>query len=195
MELAYKGRFLVVPATVYPPAEDSFMLAEAAESLQGNILEIGCGCGIVSLSCQNADSILGVDINSDAVECAKKNAEHNHITNAKFIQSNLFSGVKGTFDAILFNPPYLPTEKNERLSDSLNYAFDGGLDGRKTLDVFLTKFDNYLKPHGQLLLVQSSLNNLEKTVSTLKQQNYTVTIKEQQNFFFEKLYLLKASKT
>ncbi len=50
---------------------------------------------------------------------------------------NLFEPVKDRkFDVILFNTPYLPTENDEVLDDNLNYAFDGGLDGRKVIDFF-----------------------------------------------------------
>lgn len=41
--------------TVYEPAEDSYLLADYASKISGKILEIGCGCGIVSLCAAAAD--------------------------------------------------------------------------------------------------------------------------------------------
>lgn len=195
MGIAYKWLRIAVAQSVYEPAEDSFMLADAACGLQGSVLEIGCGCGIASLiAARTAESVLGVDINPDAVGCAKANAERNSITNARFIESDLFSAVEGRFDAILFNPPYLPTADDEHVAGQLDKAFDGGKRGRDVLDRFLSEFDRFLKRGGVLLLVQSSLNDLDKTISSLETLGYAVEVKEKQDFFFEKLFLVRGTK-
>lgn len=196
MEFSHNGLSFSVPDTVYQPAEDSFMLADAALGLSGNVLEIGCGSGVASLSAAKTSlSVLGVDINPDAVRCAAENAKKNQMANARFLESDLFSNVKGTYDAILFNPPYLPTDEGERLSGNINKAFDGGRDGRETLQRFLEQFDAYLKSDGVLLLVQSSLNDFNKTKDFLEAKGFSVEIIVKQSFFFEELYLLKASRT
>jgi release factor glutamine methyltransferase len=206
MEISIEGIRLLVPDSVYPPAEDSFMLAHAAKALRGHILEIGCGSGIASLSCAKADSknsVLGLDMNPEAVSCASENAERNGIKNARFIQSDLFSSLSGgrfdeaeekRFDAILFNPPYLPTSEEERLKGEINRAYDGGKDGRETLDRFLSSFDPFLKPGGTLLLVQSSLNDPKKTEQKLASLGYKVEKVAQESFFFERLFLFRAIK-
>lgn len=187
----------MVPEDVYPPADDSLMLADAASELRGMILEVGCGCGIASLACakNGRSQVLGMDINPSAVRCAAENAALNNVRDATFIKSDLFSGVGGLrFDAIIFNPPYLPTKEAERIKGPLNHAFDGGDDGRKALGRFLEKFDNYLKPSGLLLLVQSSLNGPEATRAKLEALGYKVETAEKKSFFFESIYLLKAIK-
>lgn len=194
----YKGISFSVPDDVYPPSEDSYLLAEAARFLRGSILEMGCGCGLASLMCAKADPenfVLGVDINPSAVRCAQQNADRNRLTNAIFIVSDLFSkvGVQ-RFDAIIFNPPYLPTTESEQLAGPLNHAFDGGSDGRKVLDRFFDEFDHYLKPGGTLLLIQSSLNDVEKTQSRLEKMGYKVRFMDSENFFFESIFLIKAEK-
>jgi release factor glutamine methyltransferase len=196
MEISYNGLSLSVPDSIYEPAEDSFMLASAAEGLKGSVLEIGCGSGVVSLACaRNGASVWGVDINPEAVRCARENAERNSIKDVRFMAGDLFASLpEQQFDAILFNPPYLPTTKNERLASSLNSAFDGGEDGRKVLDRFLDQFQSFLKPGGALFLVQSSLNGEEKTRAKLASMGYSVAVVAAQSFFFERLLLIKASK-
>ncbi len=197
MEFAYKGLRLLIPEDVYPPAEDSLMLADAASGLRGRVLEVGCGCGIASLACakNGGSQVLGVDVSPNAVRCAAENAARNSIKNAKFIKGNLFSAVEGMqFDALIFNPPYLPTKEAERIKGPLNHAFDGGDDGRKALDRFLTEFNRYLKPSGLLLLVQSSLNGPEETRAKLGALGYKVETVEKQSFFFESIYLFRAVK-
>ncbi len=200
MDFSYKGINLSIPDSVYAPAEDSFMLADAVENLSGSILEIGCGSGLVSLICTKniAAKVIGVDINPEAVACAKQNAKTNKISNVEFFKSDLFSSAKlkgKKFDYTLFNPPYLPTSKDEKLNGKINHAYDGGKDGRVVLDKFLAKFDKYLKPNGSLFLIQSSLNSFEKTKEKLQSIGFSVEIINEQKFFFENLYLIKASRS
>jgi release factor glutamine methyltransferase len=197
--MEYECLELIISSSVYEPAEDSFMLAKHAKHLKGHILEIGCGSGIVSLTNAKhnpSNTVIGVDVNPAALTCAKKNAVRNKITNASFKVSNLFSKLEGMhFDHILFNPPYLPTDKETKLKDSrLNKAFDGGKDGRIVLDRFLAEFDKFLKHDGTLLLIHSSLNDLDKTEELLRSKGFHIQILEEQSFFFEKLSLVRAAR-
>lgn len=198
MEIRFGHLALSVGPEVYPPAEDSFLLAKEAEKLRGRILEIGCGSGIASLSAALADrenEVLGVDINPEAVRCARENAEANGVPNARFIESDMFSNVpEGRFDAILFNPPYLPTSGEERMEGRINAAFDGGRDGRAVLDRFLERFDDFLEAGGTLLLVQSSLNSILKTEKRLEALGYEVESVAEERFFFERICLIRAIK-
>lgn len=199
MRVLYKELILEIPREVYEPAEDSFMLANAAGrySKDKEVLEIGCGSGIASLAAakSGATDVLGVDISQDAVDCANKNAKSNKLSNVRFFVSDLFSKIpKKKFDVILFNPPYLPTGQIDKLNGPLNFAFDGGKDGRKILDVFLPRFDRYLKKGGCLLLVQSDLNGPIKTRRILKKMGYSVDVAEKESFFFESVYIYRAIK-
>ncbi|MBI5046849.1 methyltransferase [Candidatus Micrarchaeota archaeon] len=198
-EVKYDGMRLICPENVYLPAEDSFVLANEAKKLKGTILEIGCGSGIISLAVAKSNKknqVLGVDINGEAVRCARENAKRNKINNTKFFVSDLFSNIGRSekFNAIVFNPPYLPTSEEEKFSGKINHAYDGGRDGRKVLDKFLEEFDRQLNPGGTLLLVQSSLNNPEKTKKRLREKSYKTRIAARENFFFERIFVIKATK-
>ena len=66
--------------SVYPPSEDSHLLAKHAPILKGRILDMCTGSGICALTNAMANSgneVIGADINSEAVKCAKQNAETN----------------------------------------------------------------------------------------------------------------------
>jgi release factor glutamine methyltransferase len=128
------------------------------------------------------------------VECATENAKENKIPNVRYVVSDFFDGVSGRFDAIIFNPPYLPTEYNERVDGKLNLAFDGGKDGRKVLDRFLSIFDEHLKPGGILLLLQSSVNGPVKTRRALERLGYKVDLLGREDFFFESIWVVRAVK-
>ncbi len=100
---------------VYEPAEDTFLLISALEKLNlknNAALEVGTGSGIIALIlARRAKTVLAADINPEAVECAKENAKRNKITNIEFRESDLFENIRGRFDLIVFNPPYLPEER------------------------------------------------------------------------------------
>lgn len=191
------GLDLEIFPDVYEPAEDSFLLAKYAAKLKGRILDVGCGSGIQSLVCAKADpenTVLGVDRNPSAVKNARLNAKKNGIKNAVFMESDLFSKVQGKFDAIVFNPPYLPTDGGEKLKGNLNLAFDGGKSGRETTDRFLSAFSGHLEAGGTLLMVESSLAGIEKTVSKLEKLGFKTKILGEEKFFFEKIVVLEAKR-
>lgn len=197
-ELIYNDLRFKVPEDVYLPADDSFLIEEHSSLLKGTILDVGCGSGFLSITNakQNPNNkVTGVDINPIAVKTSKQNAKLNKIKNTKFIQSDLFEKLESqTFDGIIFNPPYLPTSKQEKLGNDLNHAFDGGLDGRRIVDKFLTNFYKHLNKKGTLLILQSSSNNPKKTIKKLEQLNLKTEKLSEISFFFEKLMVLKAKK-
>jgi release factor glutamine methyltransferase len=190
---------LQVFPTVYEPAEDSFLLATYASGLSGRILEVGCGCGIVSLSAakaSQANSVLGMDINPQAVACAQANAWANGIKNASFALSDLFAAIPASqkFDSILFNPPYLPTTRAERLSSpDENAAYDGGASGLDAFKKFIAQAPGHLAEEGRVAVVATSLGSgIEKTLFALEKQVGPAEILAQESFFFEKIALIGA---
>jgi len=190
---------LSIPYWVYEPAEDSFLLATYASSLNGSILEIGCGSGIVSLSAAQANpknTVLGVDINPRAVKCASANAAANGIKNASFLLSDLFSEIPAAqkFDFILFNPPYLPTTRKERLlSPEENAAYDGGATGLNVFKKFILGAPGHLADGGKVAVIATSLGNgVEKTIALLEARVGSAQILAEEKFFFEKLALVEA---
>ena len=182
---------------VYIPAEDSYLLADNLQIKEGqSVLEIGTGSGIVAMYASRlTDSITVTDINFDACELARKNFEENNIGNIEILFGNLFEPVKNRkFDVILFNTPYLPTEDGEVLEDTINYAFDGGLNGRKVIDLFLNEVGNHLNDGGIVQMIQSSLSGNEETLEKLDNLGFIAEIAASEHFFFEDITLINAYK-
>jgi release factor glutamine methyltransferase len=180
---------------VYEPSDDSYLLAENLIIDHGEeVLEIGTGSGIIAIHASKiAKNIIATDINVDALELAEKNIKLNNIENITLLFGNLFEPVKSMkFDVILFNTPYLPTEECDILDDNLNFAFDGGLNGRKVIDLFLNSVKNHLKPKGKVQLIQSSLSNIEKTITKLEKLGFITEITAKERFFFEEIVLISA---
>ncbi|WP_292372445.1 HemK2/MTQ2 family protein methyltransferase [Methanosarcina sp. UBA411] len=180
---------------VYEPAEDSFLLADAAlkEAKAGmRILEIGTGSGFVStVLLENLKDIrlVATEINPNAATCAKTNG-------VEVIRTDLFKGLKSRdpethFDLILFNPPYLPTSEEEKVPGWLNYAFDGGISGRETLDRFLDEVKDYLKPRGEVLVLISSITGLEAVKEKMENLGFTVDVIARKKVSFEELMVVR----
>ncbi|MCS3922907.1 release factor glutamine methyltransferase [Methanococcus voltae PS] len=191
---------------VYIPAEDSELLYKNLKDVKNKtVLDIGTGSGIQALSAfkNGAKYVLGVDINPYAVKTAYDNLKLNFdikITdklNIRFIYGDLFNKISKSkikkFDVIVFNAPYLPTSEDEKLEKYLNYAFDGGLDGRLVLDKFIDELPNYLKKGGVVKILQSSLTDEKKTISKLKSVGIIAEKIDIEKYPFEELQLISGT--
>ncbi len=121
---------------------------------------MGTGSGIQAVTAAEKSEVMevtAVDINPNAIEAAKKMAKKNDVSyKIRFIESNLFTSIEGQFDWIIFNAPYLPTEEN-----IIDVALDGGPTGKEVISCFLEDAKHHLKKKGKILLVYSSLSNLQ----------------------------------
>lgn len=180
---------------VYVPAEDSELLIENLVDVKNKtVLDMGTGSGIQAINAvkQGALKVIGIDINPYAVECAKLNLELNEIDSKKlfFKKGDLFKNIDEKFDVILFNAPYLPTSDEEKLEKYLNYAFDGGKDGREVLDKFLDEVANYLKKDGIIQILQSSLTDGNKTIEKMEKLGFVAKQTGSLKFSFEELQVI-----
>ena len=77
------------------------------EEWHGNILDMGCGYGPISIAMKYfypECSVTGVDVNLRALELCTLNSELNKV-HINVLESNGYEKVQGTFDGILTNPP------------------------------------------------------------------------------------------
>ncbi|MCS7115267.1 MAG: class I SAM-dependent methyltransferase [Nitrososphaerota archaeon] len=182
---------------VYEPAEDSFLFAENLTLEKGEgVLDMGTGCGILGIvAADKASRVVAVDINPYAVRCAKENARLNGVANKMFlIQGDLFAPIKAgeKFDVILFNTPYLPIDLSEG-QNWIEKAWAGGTNGRAVLDRFLNDFPVYLKDDGRVLLMQSTLANVDKTLKIFAAKGFKTRVVAKRDLpFFETIMLIEA---
>ncbi len=198
-KLTYKGYLFHIFPEVYEPSDDTFLMADCLEVKEGaKVLDLGTGCGILGiLATKRAERVLGIDINPHAVRCAKANAKTNEIEGKMdLVRGDLFQSLKSDekFDLILFNPPYLPTPERESEGGWLEKAWSGGPSGRKVMDRFLFEAPKRLKEGGVLLLTQSSLTSVKKTLSILKKAGLKTEVMNKIGFPFETIFLLRAAR-
>ncbi len=175
-----------VSSGVYYPREDSVLLARAVskEPVSGKILDMGCGCGFLTVLMSGRGEVTAADIDSAAV----KNTEHNLKKlglEAETVQSNLFSNVSGSFDYIIFNPPYLPVKGEDKI-------WSGGTTGRKVISQFAYKCQEHLNDLGKVFVVFSSLTG-EGEVKELF-GDMMVEVVSRKKMPWEELIVLKAQK-
>lgn len=175
--------------TVYPVSEDSILLVESLKiSGAEEILEIGCGSGVVSLHCaKNGCKVVAVDINPEAVKATKKNAQLNDLK-VKVFESDVYENVNGKFDIIMFNLPYLPVED----SGIEAAAWAGGTDGLGPLQRVLDEADEYLNLNGRIVIVTSSLADQVKLKKMISK--YIVKTIGVRPLFFEQLSVIELKK-
>jgi len=164
---------------VYPPQSDTFLLLEHLDIKKNeSVLELGVGCGLIALClAKKAKEIIGIDVNPYAIKNARHNAFINGIDNVHFINGNLYEPVCDMqFDLIYANPPYVPTPPDWIEIDIIETAWNAGCDGRKILDSILAGTNEHLRVNGRIVLVQSSLADIPKTIENLESNGFETRI-------------------
>lgn len=185
---------------VYDPAEDTFLILDAIDVKKGDsVFEIGAGCGVVSLFCaQQGSNVLCSDINPIAIDLIIINYQKNKsklIGDFSVRKGDLFSVLKSDekFDVIIFNPPYLPTKKEELVGGFFDKAVNGGNDGLKVIKRFIKGLSKHLKINGKAYFVFSSLSDKNKLNEIILKNDLKKKIVLSKTFNDETLevYLLK----
>lgn len=196
-KIRFAGRVFYIFDDVYEPAEDTFLIAKHLK-VDDLVLDMGTGCGILSvLAAFKAERVIAIDINPYAARCAKINAEVNGVSEKiDVLIGDLFNpvGENSIFNMILFNAPYLPDEKRKESKSLIDYAWSGGKDGREVVDRFIQQAPKHLKPYGRILLVQSTLSDMKKTIREFRKQGLQARIIDEEKTFFETIVLIEALK-
>ncbi len=188
------GVKLVILKSVYPPSDDSYLLVREMVINKGDVvLEVCAGTGIASVvaASRGAREVVSIDVNPEAALNIAINAVLNGYEDRIHpICADLTSPLRPnfTYDVILINPPYLPVE--DKVDEALWWS--AGVDGRKIIDRFLSNVKDYVKENSRVYLVQSSLSNVEKTISYFSKMGFETRIKGLVHKFFEDIVVVEA---
>jgi len=160
-EQEFMGLPFYVNSSVLIPRQDTETLVEEALKVVHPGMKVldmctGSGCILISILKNVVDvEGYGYDISKQAVNVAKENAKRNNVT-ATFERSDLFENVTETFDVIVSNPPYIPTEVISGLMPEVAefepyQALDGKEDGLFFYNKIIENCQAYLKPSGKIL--------------------------------------------
>ena len=174
-------------AVVYQPAEDSGLLAEAAVAeAHGRVLEVGTGSGWVAerIGEERGLDVVGSDLNPHAARQARERG-------VEAVVADLLSPFRAdAFDAVCFNPPYLPTDPENEWDDWMEHALSGGESGRELIEPFLADVGRVLASDGVVLLLVSSLTGYDEVLALIDEAGFSHEPVVEESFPFETLTVL-----
>jgi release factor glutamine methyltransferase len=161
--------FYITPDVLIPRMDTEVVVDAAVEILRymgkfdARILDLCCGSGCIGCAIANefpASRIVEIDLSARALEVCRKNVELNHMTpRTMFIQTDAKSmppmGI-GTFDLIVCNPPYIPSDMIPKLDASVRdyepvWALDGGTDGLDFYRKIIKNWKRLLRNGGYMI--------------------------------------------
>lgn len=163
----YGLKFFLSPETLEPRPDTEtlvdavlpFLRQRAAREGGCRILDLGTGTGAIALALLAEvpqAAAVGVDISTDALATAARNALENGLS-GRFepVRSDWFEKISGRFHVIVANPPYILLEELETLQREVrNFdparALDGGADGLDAYRTIAAQANAYLEPAGRV---------------------------------------------
>ena len=156
------GRTFSINENVLDPRGDTETLIDfVIEKPVKSVLELGTGSGAiaVTLACEWKEvHVTATDISENALSLAKINAEKFNVQNKiHFLTSDWFENVKGAYDLIISNPPYIGLiEQDEISAEVIKYdpeiALFAGRDGLDAFKKIIPNLPKFLKPGGFVAL-------------------------------------------
>jgi release factor glutamine methyltransferase len=139
-----------------------------ARSHAWRIADLGTGCGAILLALLSElpkSFGVGSDIDPAALAIARGNARRLHVNGAAFIACDMAGPLRGPFDVVVSNPPYIPTGDLEALPPEVRHfdprvALDGGSDGLNCYRAIAAAAAALLAPRG-ILVVELGAGQVE----------------------------------
>ena len=168
-----------------PRPDTEFWVGQALKEIKkGKCLDIFSGSGCIGIAILKKKKDLLCDFadkDKKAVEQIKINCKVNNINEKRYkiIQSDIFTKVKGKYDYIFANPPYVAVKKIYSIQKSvLKYepkiALFGGSDGLYYIKKFLAQAKKHLNSQGKIFMEFSGEQKpaIEKIILQNKYSNY-----------------------
>lgn len=178
---------------VYPPSEDTELLLRALREQEPDMLglrvvEVGSGSGVIARAMQDAGArVAAVDINPEATLATRT-------LGVSVLRGDLLSALRGPFDIVVFNAPYLPSSDEERVEGWIDHAFHGGEGGVEVSARFAADLGRVLAPAGRAYLVVSNRADLDRLRTSVRGQGLHESSVATARFFFEQIAVWKLAR-
>lgn len=171
-----------------PETEELAMLVVGVAEEGQSVLDLCTGSGAIAVAVykelekyNRKVKMTATDISADALALAKENAEAND-ADILFIQSDLFSRIRGRFDIIVSNPPYIPSADIEGLQKEVKdyeprLALDGGKDGLDVYRKIAQESGKYLN-RGGMIILEVGEGEAQEIIKLFKSASYSMIIKD-----------------
>lgn len=176
---------------VYAPSDDTELLIRTIREQEGSlagkrVADVGTGSGAVARAMEElgADLVVAIDISPLAARAARGKV-------ADVVRADLMSALRGPFDVVAFNAPYLPSAPDERVEGWLDKAFHGGEGGVEVSEAFVRDLRRVLAPGGRGYLVVSSRADLERLAKATDAAGFRHEKVASARFFFEEIAVWK----
>ena len=188
-DTSFFGYTIKVDERVLIPRPETEELAQTVISFaeEGqSILDLCTGSGAIAISVYKElekagrkVKVTAVDISEDALAVAKENAQANQ-ADIHFIKSDLFEKVRGRYDLIVSNPPYIPTQEIQTLQREVkdyepHLALDGGKDGLDIYRRIALHAPKYLT-RGGALIMEVGAGQAHDVVKLFKYADYSMVL-------------------
>lgn len=184
----FYGYKIKVDERVLIPRPETELLTEQVlrTAEQGNkVLDLctGSGCIAIALAKKGAEKELIVtasDISADALALAQENAKRNG-ADIKFIESDLLDGVRGKFNIIVCNPPYIKSGDIPGLQKEVQFEPKGALDGGEDGLDFYRRLAKEAPRHlvkGGTLFMECGIGQAQEIVKLFKKFDYTMVSRD-----------------
>ncbi len=163
-EWEFYGRsFYITPAVLIPRPETETLVEAAQEILSprkaARVVDVGTGSGCIAITLaleRPRIRVWATDIAWDALQVAHRNRIRHHVVSrVQLVQASLLTPLKGPWDLVVANLPYIPSSLLPHLSVAQwepIQALDGGPDGMIWLRALVEQAWPRLVPEGHLLL-------------------------------------------
>lgn len=143
------------PAALLADHATLFSLEHLTVQRGERVAEPGCGTGVLSLyaALAGARSVVGTDVDPDALQAARQNAAANGLAHVSFVQGSLLEPVAAGLDLVVANLPHKPAPR------PFSHRFYGGPDGTDLLLAVIGQAAGRLVAGGRLVLYVNSIAN------------------------------------
>lgn len=160
-----------------------FLQAKSAEKNYVDLLDMGTGTGAIAITLLHeipAARGVAVDIAADALKAVRINAERAGVSpRLATLQSDWFNTVRGKYDLIVSNPPYIPAKTVLELENNVKdfdprIALDGGEDGLNFYRSLAQYSGAYLHENG-MIAVEIGAGQADDVTAIFAQNSYRLT--------------------